>query len=238
MKERRTGREKIFVMPTHCPVCGSAAFRPEGEAVARCTNPSCPARLREALLHFAARRAMDIEGLGEALVDQLLGKKLVAAIPDIYRLRLRRPGRARAHGPEKRGEPARGDRGVQGERASTGSIFALGIRHVGEKLAQTLAARFRDIDDLAAADARGADRRRGRRARSWPKASSSSSASPRTSSSSAQLKAAGLEFRRASGRRRRGRTAAGRADVRPDGQARAVQPGRGQGRRSSAWAGP
>ncbi|MEW5902095.1 MAG: NAD-dependent DNA ligase LigA, partial [Acidobacteriota bacterium] len=84
MKERRSGKEKKFVFPSRCPVCKSAVFRPEGEAISRCTNPSCPAKLRESLLHFASRRAMNIEGLGDALVDQLLENKLVRTIPDIY----------------------------------------------------------------------------------------------------------------------------------------------------------
>ena len=151
MKERRTGREKAFVMPTHCPACGSAAFRPEGEAVSRCTNPSCPARLREALLHFAARRAMDIEGLGEALVDQLLGKKLVTAIPDIYRLTYDDLVGLDRMGP-KSSENVLAE--IEGSKAKglDRLVFALGIRHVGERLAQTLAAYFRDIDTLAAAD--------------------------------------------------------------------------------------
>ena len=87
MTEGRTGAERIFVMPSRCPVCGSRIFRPEDEAVARCENPSCPARLRESVLHFASRRAMDIQGLGEALVDQLLASGLVRSIPDLYALR-------------------------------------------------------------------------------------------------------------------------------------------------------
>ena len=77
MKERRTKKEKKFVFPSKCPVCHSSTFRPEGEAISRCTNPSCPAKLKESLLHFASRRAMNIEGLGVALVDQLLEEKLV-----------------------------------------------------------------------------------------------------------------------------------------------------------------
>lgn len=88
MKERRTGRERPFLWPDRCPACHSKTFRPEGEVISRCVNPSCPAKLRESLLHFASRRAMDISGLGEALVDQLLEKKLVRGIPDIYGLRL------------------------------------------------------------------------------------------------------------------------------------------------------
>lgn len=150
MKERRTGREKIFVMPTRCPVCHSEAFRPEGEAIARCTNPSCPAKLRESLLHFAARRAMTIEGLGEALVDQLLEKKLVRSIPDIYALKYEDLADLERMGP-KSSENLLDELQKSKSNDIARLIFALGIRHVGERLAQTLAAHFRGIDMLAAA---------------------------------------------------------------------------------------
>lgn len=150
MKERRTGREKIFVMPTRCPVCHSEAFRPEGEAIARCTNPSCPAKLRESLLHFAARRAMTIEGLGEALVDQFLEKKLVRSIPDIYALKYDDLVDLERMGP-KSSENLLDEIQKSKSNDIARLIFALGIRHVGERLAQTLAAHFRGIDMLAAA---------------------------------------------------------------------------------------
>ena len=150
MKERRTGREKIFVMPTRCPVCHSEAFRPEGEAIARCTNPSCPAKLRESLLHFAARRAMTIEGLGEALVDQLLEKKLVRSIPDIYALKYDDLVDLERMGP-KSSENLLDEIQKSKSNDIARLIFALGIRHVGERLAQTLAAHFRGLDILAAA---------------------------------------------------------------------------------------
>ena len=152
MRERRTGREKPFVLPARCPVCGSKTYRPEGEIVSRCANPSCPARLRESILHFAGRRAMNIEGLGEALVDQLMEKKLVSSIPDLYDLGfetlagLERMGSKSARNlldeieASKKNDPSR-------------LIFALGIRHVGEKLARTLSGRFGGIDALAAAGA-------------------------------------------------------------------------------------
>jgi len=150
MKERRTGREKIFVMPTRCPVCHSEAFRPEGEAIARCTNPSCPAKLRESLLHFAARRAMTIEGLGEALVDQLLEKKLVRSIPDIYALKYDDLVDLERMGP-KSSENLLDEIQKSKSNDIARLIFALGIRHVGERLAQTLAAHFTGLDMLAAA---------------------------------------------------------------------------------------
>jgi DNA ligase (NAD+) len=150
MRERRTGREKPFVMPLQCPICGSKTYRPEGEIVSRCANPSCPARLREAILHFAGRRAMNIEGLGESLVDQLMEKKLVSSIPDLYGLDLETLA-----GLERMG--AKSARNlldeIEASKKNDASrlIFALGIRHVGEKLARTLSGRFGGVDALAAA---------------------------------------------------------------------------------------
>jgi len=152
MKERRTGKEKKFAFPEHCPVCGSAAFRPEGEVISRCANPSCPAKLRESLLHFASRRAMDIEGLGEALVDQLLGKGLVRAIPDIYSLRLEDLASLERMG-AKSSQNLLDEIEKSKDRDLASLVFALGIRHVGERLAQTLAGHFRTLDALAAASA-------------------------------------------------------------------------------------
>ncbi len=150
MKERRTGRERIFVMPSRCPVCRSEAFRPEGEIIARCTNPSCPAKLRESLLHFASRRAMNIEGLGEALVDQLLEKRFVQSFPDLYALEYGVLVELERMGPKSAQNLL-----DEIENSKTNDVarllFALGIRHVGEKLARTLAVRFRDIDELARA---------------------------------------------------------------------------------------
>jgi DNA ligase (NAD+) len=150
MKERRTGEEKEFVSPDHCPVCGSRIHRAEDEVVSRCENPSCPAKLRESILHFAGRRAMNIEGLGEALVDQLLEKKLVATLPDLYILRVED-----LSGLERMGPKSSRNLVDEIERSKTNDLgrllFALGIRHVGEKSARTLADHFGDLDALAAA---------------------------------------------------------------------------------------
>jgi DNA ligase (NAD+) len=152
MKKRRTGKEKKFAFPTHCPVCGSAAFRPEGEVISRCTNPSCPAKLRESLLHFASRRAMNIEGLGDSLVDQLLEKKLVRAIPDIYSLRYDDLVSLERMGP-KSSQNLLDEIEKSKNRDLAALVFALGIRHVGERLAQTLAGHFRTLDALTGASA-------------------------------------------------------------------------------------
>ncbi len=150
MKERRTGKETPYVFPTKCPVCGSSVFKPEGEAISRCENPSCPAKLKESLLHFASRRTMNIEGLGEAIVDQLLGKKLVRTIPDLYSLMLEDLEKLERMGP-KSSQNLLDE--IEGSKARYLSrlIFALGIRYVGERTAQALAARFKDMMILSKA---------------------------------------------------------------------------------------
>ena len=150
MKERRTGKEEPFSWPSLCPVCGSAVFRPEGEVISRCVNPSCPARVRESVLHFAARRAMNIDGLGEALVDQLLAAGLVRSIPDLYDLTLERLVELERMG-AKSSENLLAEIARSRDRDLPPLVFALGIRHVGERLAQLLAGRFRSLDALAEA---------------------------------------------------------------------------------------
>jgi len=150
MKERRPRGSRPFAWPRRCPVCGSGVFRPEGEVISRCVNTSCPARIRESILHFAARRAMDIDGLGEAIVDQFLASGLVRSIPDLYRLRyddlvgLERLGPKSSQNLLDEIEESKG-------RGLARLLFALGIRHVGERLAQTLAARFRTLEALRTA---------------------------------------------------------------------------------------
>ena len=150
MKERRSGREKPFAWPRRCPACGSEAFRPEGEVVSRCVNPSCPARLRESVLHYAARRAMNIEGLGEALVDQLVSSGLVRSIPDLYALTAKDLEGLERMGPKSAANLLE-QIGRSKERDLARFIFALGIRHVGERLAQILAERYRSLEALEAA---------------------------------------------------------------------------------------
>ena len=152
MKERRTGKERAFVWPAKCPVCHTAVFRPEGEAVSRCVNPSCPARIRESILHYASRRAMNIDGLGEALADQLLAKGLVREIPDLYALEADDLADLERMGP-KSAANLMGQIEASKTRDLARLVFALGIRHVGERLARSLAERFRTLDALAAAPA-------------------------------------------------------------------------------------
>jgi DNA ligase (NAD+) len=150
MKERRTGREIEFTFPRRCPVCKSAAFRPEGEAILRCTNPSCPAKLRNSLLHFASRRAMNIEGLGVALVEQLLEKKIIKKIPDIYRLRHEDLANLERMGP-KSSQNVLDEIEKSKKRDLARLIFALGIRFVGERMGQILASHYNSLDRLSQA---------------------------------------------------------------------------------------
>jgi len=147
MKERRSGHEVPFVFPRRCPVCHTAVYKPEGEAVARCPNPSCPARLRESLLHFASRRAMNIEGLGEAVLDQLLEKKLVKAIPDLYSLKLENLVKMERMG-FKSSQNLLEEIEKSKKREVSRLIYALGVRYVGERTAQILASHFKSIDNL------------------------------------------------------------------------------------------
>jgi DNA ligase (NAD+) len=150
MKERRTGKEKKLFWPSSCPVCHSSTFKPEGEAISRCINPSCPAKIKESILHFAWRRAMNIEGLGEALVDQLLEKKLIRKIPDLYSLkhedlvRLERMGTKSAQNLLDEIEKTK-------QRNLDRLIYALGIRYVGERTAQALASHFKNLENLGQA---------------------------------------------------------------------------------------
>jgi len=150
MKERRTGKESRFVFPSRCPVCNSSVFKPEGEAISRCENPSCPARLRESLLHFASRRAMNIEGLGDALVDQFLDNGLVRSIPDLYHLKLQNLENLERMG-SKSSQNLLDEIAKSKQRTLPRLIFALGIRYVGERTAQALAAHFKDLEKLSTA---------------------------------------------------------------------------------------
>ncbi len=150
MREKRTGKEHPFLFPTECPVCHAAAFHPEGEAVSRCTNPSCPAKLRESLLHYASRRAMNIEGLGDAIVHQLMSNNLVKHIPDIYNLRIEGLIDLERMGP-KSSQNLLDEIEQSKDRDVARLIFALGIRFVGERTAQALATHFKSVDTLARA---------------------------------------------------------------------------------------
>ena len=145
--ERRAKGAKRFSMPKVCPVCGSQAVREEGEVVTRCTGVSCPAKLREALLHFASRPGMDIQGLGDALVDQILGKGLVHDVADVYRLDVAALGELPRMG-KKSAENVVGEIEASKALPLHRLLFALGIRHVGERAARVLACWIGSVDAL------------------------------------------------------------------------------------------
>jgi len=152
--EQRPPDAAEFVMPGQCPICGSQVIRLEGEAASRCSGELvCPAQRKRALLHFASRRAMDIEGLGEKLVDQLVDGDLIKTSADVYRL-----DAARLAALERMAEKSAANLLGAIERSKRTTlarfIYALGIRHVGESTAQALARHFGGLDRLLSADAR------------------------------------------------------------------------------------
>ncbi|MFS8651019.1 MAG: NAD-dependent DNA ligase LigA [Caldibacillus sp.] len=143
----RTGKEKPFTMPEHCPECGSQLVRLEGEVAIRCMNPKCPAQIREGLIHFASRNAMNIEGLGEKVITQLFEANLVNNIADLYKLE-----REELLKLERMGEKSVSNLLNAIEASKENSLerllFGLGIRYIGAKAARTLAMHFGHIDKL------------------------------------------------------------------------------------------
>lgn len=141
-----------YEMPTHCPVCGAPAIREEQEAVIRCTGIECPARLFRSLVHFASRNAMNIEGLGPALIEMLLEKELIKGIPDLYRLFERRDQLLSL---ERLGEKSVDNLIFSIERSKDSDLskllFGLGARHIGLRAAQLAAEYFGSMDDLLSA---------------------------------------------------------------------------------------
>ncbi|MFP9129697.1 NAD-dependent DNA ligase LigA [Niallia sp. BSM11] len=146
--ERRTGEEQDFIMPTECPECGSELVRIEGEVALRCINPKCPAQIREGLIHFVSRNAMNIDGLGERVVSQLFSEKLIEDVADLYKLTYEQLINL-----ERMGEKSVTN--LLNAIASSKSnslerlLFGLGIRHVGAKAAKTIAMEFSNMDALA-----------------------------------------------------------------------------------------
>jgi DNA ligase (NAD+) len=147
IKELRKGSLPKFTMPAKCPVCGTKVERAEGEAVTRCPNLTCPAQVRGRLYHFASRGAMDIEGLGDKLIDQLVTAELVKTPADLYRLRLDDlvPLERMAEKSAQNVIDA-----IERSKHTTlpRFIYALGIRNVGETVAEVLAEHFDSIEDL------------------------------------------------------------------------------------------
>lgn len=147
LPEKRTGQERPSEVPAQCPVCGAHVEKPEGEVVPRCSGLNCPAQLKARLRHFASRRALDVDGLGEKLVDQLVERRLVRDVADLFRLTegdlapLERMAEKSARNLVRALDRAR--------RAPLGRfLYGLGIRHVGEATAQALARHFGNLAGL------------------------------------------------------------------------------------------
>jgi len=146
-KDKRDGTEKIFEMPRICPVCGAEAVREEGEAVVRCIGIECPAKLYRSIIHFASK---DIDGLGEAIIGELIERKLISNIADIYKLTIDDVASLKKNG-KKFAQNLINAIEESKKRDLYRVINSLGIRHVGVKLAKTLARYFKDMDKLIVA---------------------------------------------------------------------------------------
>ena len=144
---KRTGQEKEFQMPKTCPVCGAPAIREEGEAAIRCTGIECPAKLFRNLVHFVSREAMNIDGLGENIISQLLDKKLIENIADIYTLDFDSIASLKKNG-KKFAENLVNSINNSKQNDLYRLITALGIRHVGSKAAKLLARKYKTMDKL------------------------------------------------------------------------------------------
>ena len=146
VKEKRTGKEKPFVMPRHCPVCQADVYRPEEEAVSRCTGIACPAQLKERIKHFASRNAMNIEGVGDAHIDELVQNGLVKDPADLFYLKKEDLLKF-----ERMGDKLASNilNAINNSRSIPLSrlIYAMGIRHAGEHVAEVLSSHYA-LDEL------------------------------------------------------------------------------------------
>ncbi|MDN0193066.1 MULTISPECIES: NAD-dependent DNA ligase LigA [unclassified Bacillus (in: firmicutes)] len=145
--EQRTGEEKEFSMPTECPECGSELVRIEGEVALRCINPECPAQIREGLIHFVSRNAMNIDGLGERVITQLFEENLVRNVADLYKLTKEQVIQLERMG-EKSTENLISSIQKSKENSLERLLFGLGIRFIGSKAAKTLAMQFESLENL------------------------------------------------------------------------------------------
>ncbi len=152
VREKRRPRTRRYRLPDRCPQCGSTTLRPEGEVVLRCPNLECPAQVKERIVHFASRGALDVDGLGAKLVDQLVERELVRRPSDMFALDLET-----LTGLDRLAEKSASNLLDALERARDVDLgrflYALGIRHVGERVAVVLAEAYRDLDDLLKASA-------------------------------------------------------------------------------------
>jgi len=147
IKEKRTGNERDFNMPTVCPVCGSPAVREEGEAATRCIGIECPAQLLRSIVHFVSKEGMDIDGLGYKIVEQLIEKGLIKNIADIYELTLEEIASLKKNG-KKFASNLIESIAKSKEQDLFHLITALGIRQVGSKAAKVLARKYKTMENL------------------------------------------------------------------------------------------
>ena len=148
--EKRPSEARKFVMPKTCPVCDSAAFRPVGEAVTRCTSSSCPAQFKERLFHFGSRRAMEIDHLGEAIVEQLVDRGLVKDFADLYDLDIPTLSELERMAKKSATNLVNAIQGSK-DRGLSRLLYALGIRYVGEHVASVLSSHYGSMEKLAKA---------------------------------------------------------------------------------------
>ena len=150
LKEKRTGQEKDFKMPEICPVCGAKTVRIEGESAVRCTGTECPAKLYRNLVHFVSREAMNIDGLGENIIGELLNRKLISNIADIYNLKFEDIASLKKNGTKFATNVI-----TAIENSKNNELYRLitsfGIMHIGTKASKVLAKKFKTIDNLVVA---------------------------------------------------------------------------------------
>ena len=146
-KRKRTGNEKKFEMPTNCPVCGAQLVREPGEAAWYCNGIECPAKLYRGIIHFASRDAMDIIGLGDAIIEELINRGLISNITDLYKLTLEDISSLKKNG-KKFAQNLMNSIEASKHRDLYRLVNALGIRHVGIKIAKSLCKKYNTMDKL------------------------------------------------------------------------------------------
>ena len=151
IKENRNGKEKVFEMPKYCPECGALTVREDGEAAYRCTGVNCPAQRFRNIVHFVSRNAMDIEGLGPSIIEQMLERKIIENASDLYYINVESVAQM-----DKMGEKSAQNLMDSLEKSKTNPLYrlinALGIRHIGEKAAKILSKEYKTLDNLRQAD--------------------------------------------------------------------------------------
>lgn len=150
IKEKRKGSEKVFTMPDICPVCKEPVVRPRGEVIRRCININCPAQIKGRIEHFASKRAMDIDGLGEKLIEQLVDKNIINDVSDVYYLHKDTLSNLDRMA-DKSSENIINAIAASKNPTFARFIYALGIRHAGEHISTILAEKYRDINELMSA---------------------------------------------------------------------------------------